>query len=127
MLVPGGLSTIIAGYMARARGSPEPELSLTRTKNLSQFIRESEAFQLDYGHLHGVEHNQNPGSEGSLDEGTQVEKYLDARLEELRVRLEEMLGPQGGETQPAEQPGNIAAYRGSEVPPHFSMQMKSPV
>ena len=33
----GGLATLVASYMARARGSGEPELSITRVKDLEQF------------------------------------------------------------------------------------------
>jgi len=45
----GGLSTIVASYLARARGSNEPELSITRVNDLEQFIRECRAFQMDFG------------------------------------------------------------------------------
>lgn len=54
----GGFSTIVASFLARMRGSKEPELSLTRTKDLNQFIRECEAFQMDHGHLTGNEEDQ---------------------------------------------------------------------
>ena len=43
----------MASYLARARGSNEPELSITRCKDLDQFIRECEAFQMDHGHMIG--------------------------------------------------------------------------
>ena len=33
------------------RGSNKPELSITRTKDLDQFIHECHAFQLDRGHI----------------------------------------------------------------------------
>ena len=35
---------IIASYLARAKGSNEPELSIARTKDLDQFIRECRTF-----------------------------------------------------------------------------------
>jgi hypothetical protein len=68
----GGLSTLTASFLARMRGSNEPELSITRTKDLDQFIRECDAFQLDRGHIMGNEE--------------------DAKLDELRKRFEELLG-----------------------------------
>jgi len=49
----GALSTLVASYLARARGSNEPELSIARTKDLEQFIRECRAFQMDHGHMIG--------------------------------------------------------------------------
>lgn len=72
----GGLATIVASYLARARGSNEPELSITRVKDLEQFIRECEAFKMDYGHILG-------------------DKY-DTRLDTLRRRFEELLGNANG-------------------------------
>ena len=59
------------------RGSNEPELSITRTKDLDQFIRECDAFQLDRGHLVSGE----------------AENH---KLEELRKRFEELLGNLSG-------------------------------
>ncbi|THU98555.1 hypothetical protein K435DRAFT_777434 [Dendrothele bispora CBS 962.96] len=73
----GGLSTLVASYLARARGSNEPELSITRVKDLEQFIRECEAFQMDVGHLTGNDH--------------------DDKLRSLRNRFEELLGNASGE------------------------------
>ncbi|KAJ7641415.1 hypothetical protein FB45DRAFT_357147 [Roridomyces roridus] len=74
--VLGALSTIVASYLARARGSNEPELSITRTKDLDQFIRECETFMMDFGHITGNEH--------------------DDRLNGLRRRFEELLGNANG-------------------------------
>lgn len=54
----GGLSTLVASYLARARGSNEPELSITRVKDLEHFIRECDAFQMDYGHVMTNEHDE---------------------------------------------------------------------
>ncbi|KAG6844986.1 hypothetical protein H0H87_001929 [Tephrocybe sp. NHM501043] len=72
----GGLATLSASYLARARGSNEPELSITRVKDLEQFIRECEAFQMDHGHTLG-------------------DKY-DGELGEFRHRFEELLGNANG-------------------------------
>ena len=72
----GGLSTIVASYLARARGSNEPELSITRVKDLEQFIRECQAFQMDFGHQTGSDH--------------------DGTVLKLRSRFEELLGNANG-------------------------------
>ena len=68
----GALATLVASYLARARGSNEPELSITRTKDLDHFIRECRLFDLDYGHLYGHEY--------------------DSELIRLRKGFEELLG-----------------------------------
>ena len=70
------MSTLVASYLARMRGSREPELSLTRTKDLDHFIREVQAFQMDKGHA--------------------VDGSEDAALEEFRHRFEELLGNADG-------------------------------
>ncbi|KAF7291532.1 SLATT-fungal domain-containing protein [Mycena kentingensis (nom. inval.)] len=70
--VLGGMSTIVASYLARVRGSNEPERSLSRSKDLDGFIRECEIFVLDYGHITSSEY--------------------DPKLKELRERLEDLLG-----------------------------------
>jgi hypothetical protein len=57
------------------RGSNEPELSITRVKDLDQFLRDCRAFQLDHGQTHGTSENG-----------------LDKKVEELRSRFEELLG-----------------------------------
>jgi len=46
----GGASTLVASYMARTKGSNEPQLSLIRSQALDQFLREVNAFVLDHGH-----------------------------------------------------------------------------
>ncbi|TFK63947.1 hypothetical protein BDN72DRAFT_881802 [Pluteus cervinus] len=82
--VLGGFSTIVASYLARARGSGEPELSTVRVKDLEQFIRECNTFQTDFGTHTGTDH--------------------DYRLTELRDRFEEILNgfnPQRERQQPA--------------------------
>ncbi|KLO17700.1 hypothetical protein SCHPADRAFT_157251 [Schizopora paradoxa] len=68
----GGAGTVVASYLARARGSGEPELSTARAKDLEKFKRECEAFIEDYGHEHGHEHDQ--------------------RIQELRGQFEMLLG-----------------------------------
>ncbi|KAH0580513.1 hypothetical protein H2248_002007 [Termitomyces sp. 'cryptogamus'] len=71
-----GFSAITASYLARARGSNGPELPLVRVKDLSQFIHQSEAFQMDFGLI--------------LDD-----KY-DKELQDLRDRFEGLLGNSDG-------------------------------
>ncbi|KIK82162.1 hypothetical protein PAXRUDRAFT_832365 [Paxillus rubicundulus Ve08.2h10] len=76
----GGMSTMVASYLARARGSNEPELSITRVKDLEQFLRESKAFQMDHAHEYGS-----------------TENGLNQRLDDLRQRFEALLGNANGE------------------------------
>ncbi|KJA17324.1 hypothetical protein HYPSUDRAFT_146653 [Hypholoma sublateritium FD-334 SS-4] len=70
--VLGGFATLVASYLARARGSNEPELSIARVKDLEQFIRECEAFKMDHGFDAGGKHDEN--------------------LTRFRNRFEELLG-----------------------------------
>ncbi|KIJ67195.1 hypothetical protein HYDPIDRAFT_107920 [Hydnomerulius pinastri MD-312] len=75
-----GLATLVASYLARARGSNEPELSITRVKDLEQFLRDCRAFQMDRAHEYGT-----------------AENCLNQRLDDLRRRFEELLGNANGE------------------------------
>ena len=70
---------MVASYMARARGSGEPELSITRVKDLEQFLRESRAFQMDHAHEYSTPENG-----------------LGNQLEDLRRKFEELLGNANG-------------------------------
>ena len=70
------MSTLVASYLARVRGSNEPELSRSRVKDLAQFIRECQAFQMDHGLSTGHEH--------------------DADLDRFRGQFEELLGNGNG-------------------------------
>lgn len=70
---------MVASYLARARGSGEPELSITRVKDLEQFLRECRAFQIDHAHEYGTPENG-----------------LDIRVQDLRRRFEELLGNANG-------------------------------
>lgn len=76
----GGMSTLVASYLARTRGSNEPELSITRVKDLDQFLRDCLAFKMDHGHEYGTPENG-----------------LNNRLEHLRKRFEELLGNADGQ------------------------------
>lgn len=78
----GAVSTLVASYLARSRGSNEPELSISRVKDLDHFLRDCRAFRTDYGYA--VADNQNG---------------LDKKLEELRHRFQELLGSASSERQ----------------------------
>ncbi|KAH8990661.1 hypothetical protein EDB86DRAFT_1757930 [Lactarius hatsudake] len=56
--VLGSLSTLVASYLARTRGSSEPESSLLREQALSHFIRRLRAFVLDKGLSMDESHDQ---------------------------------------------------------------------
>ena len=74
----GGLSTVVASYLANARGSNEPDLSKTRVKDLNQFLRDCDAFIKDHGHL-----RKDPAD---------INDPLNQQLVTKRKRLEEILG-----------------------------------
>jgi len=46
----GGISTVVASYLARARGSGEPDTSIGRARDMEKLIRDIEAYILDWGH-----------------------------------------------------------------------------
>ncbi|KAH8981715.1 hypothetical protein EDB92DRAFT_1952870 [Lactarius akahatsu] len=56
--VLGSLSTLVASYLARTRGTSEPESSLLREQALNHFIRNLRAFILDNGMSTDESHNQ---------------------------------------------------------------------
>jgi SMODS and SLOG-associating 2TM effector domain len=66
----------VASYLARARGSNEPEFSILRAKALKHFLREIESFKLDYGHEAGHKWND--------------------KINGFRLGLESMLGNRPG-------------------------------
>ncbi|KAI9455704.1 hypothetical protein BJY52DRAFT_1279301 [Lactarius psammicola] len=72
----GGSSTFVASYLARMRGSNEPQTSLLRAKALNHFLREIQAFALDHGH--------------------EVGREWDEKVNGFRLGLENMLGNQPG-------------------------------
>ena len=51
--VLGSLATLVASYLARTRGSSEPETSLLREQALNNFIRRLRSFILDSGFRDG--------------------------------------------------------------------------
>ena len=75
----GGISTVLASFLAKMRGSHEPEFSSLRVKELDRFIRECETFILDHGH----EAVGGPDSEWR------------EKLQEYRNRLESILHEEG--------------------------------
>ncbi|KAG2069199.1 hypothetical protein BDR04DRAFT_722560 [Suillus decipiens] len=76
----GGMSTLVASYPARMRGSNEPELSITRVKDLGQFLRDCHAFEMDHENEYGTAKNG-----------------LNDQLEHLRKRIEGLLGNADGQ------------------------------
>ncbi|KAG1880526.1 hypothetical protein C8R48DRAFT_829855 [Suillus tomentosus] len=80
IVILGALATLVASYLARMRGSNEPELSITRVKDLDHFLRDCWAFQLDHGNEYGT-----------------AENGLNKRVEELRSKFEELLGNGDGQ------------------------------
>ncbi|KAG6336430.1 hypothetical protein ID866_2673, partial [Astraeus odoratus] len=75
----GGVSTLVASYLARARGTNEPELSISRVKDLDHFLRDCRAIQTDYGRC--VANSKNG---------------LEKKVEDIRHRFEELLGNSSG-------------------------------
>jgi deferrochelatase/peroxidase EfeB len=53
------MSTLVASYLARMRGSSEPENSVLREQTLSDFIRKLRSFLLDHGNESGADHDKN--------------------------------------------------------------------
>ncbi|KAI6108734.1 hypothetical protein EDD16DRAFT_1618619 [Pisolithus croceorrhizus] len=74
----GGLSTLVASYLARARGSGEPELSNIRVRELDHFLRDCKAFKLDHAHETNNER-------------------VEYQIADFRQRLEVILGGPSGE------------------------------
>ena len=68
----GCTSTILASYIARIRGTGEPELSMLCTNELDHFLRECNAFVIEHGSEHRRPEN-------------------DARIDALRERFETVL------------------------------------
>jgi hypothetical protein len=54
--VLGSLATLVASYLARTRGSSEPETSLLREHTFDNFIRRLRSFILDTGMEDGHDH-----------------------------------------------------------------------
>ncbi|KAL0573868.1 hypothetical protein V5O48_008085 [Marasmius crinis-equi] len=79
--VLGGMTTLVASYLARVRGSGEPEFSTAKVKDLDHFIRECRAFKLDHGHETGPEY--------------------DEKLNQFRDTLEELLDNSTREKKPS--------------------------
>lgn len=70
--VSAGTSTVVASYIARMRGTNEPQLSMTRVNDLDHFLRDCKAFNMDHGNEYGTPQNEK-------------------RLDELRKIFEELL------------------------------------
>ncbi|TCD67722.1 hypothetical protein EIP91_012020 [Steccherinum ochraceum] len=74
----GGISTLAASYLAKARGSGEPENSSHLAKELENYVRDCEAFLLDHGHKRG-------------EESERMKEFV----EEYRRRFEILMGSNG--------------------------------
>ncbi|KAI0285712.1 hypothetical protein BC826DRAFT_1050814 [Russula brevipes] len=90
----GGASTLVASYLARTKGSNEPQFSLLRSQALKHFLREIESFVLDHGH--------------------EVGSKWDHQIVGFRLGLERILGshhgsvrvnPDGSATNPGQEDG----------------------
>ncbi|EIN04205.1 hypothetical protein PUNSTDRAFT_108690 [Punctularia strigosozonata HHB-11173 SS5] len=79
----GGASTCVATYLARARGTGEPENSKIRVRLLDHFIRDCDHIIFDEGYHVG-----------------HIRDHYDDRLDELRRRLEEILGNNSDNSMP---------------------------
>ncbi|EIN04099.1 hypothetical protein PUNSTDRAFT_55702 [Punctularia strigosozonata HHB-11173 SS5] len=78
----GGASTCVATYLARVRGSGEPETSKQRVRDLDHFVREVQALMLDKGYiLSRVD-----------DHGEHIRDHYDDVIDDLRRRFEELIG-----------------------------------
>jgi len=72
----GATSTLITSYLARTKGSNEPQTSLLRAQALEHFLREIEGFILDHGH--------------------EVGDKWDYKIKGFRLGLEKILGSHPG-------------------------------
>jgi hypothetical protein len=108
----GGVSTCVATYLARARGSGEPENSKIRTRLLEHFMRDCENLARDEGWHVGVRTAPAPafslserrpltrlfifGGVGLMqklnEDGEHIRDQFDDKLENFRRRLEDILG-----------------------------------
>jgi hypothetical protein len=74
--VLGAASTLVASFLARTKGSNEPQTSQFRAQALDHFLREIEAFKLDHGH--------------------EVGERWDGKIHRFRSGLEKILGNYNG-------------------------------
>jgi hypothetical protein len=73
----GGILTVLATYLARMRGSGEPERSRARAQDFASFVRDLEALMVDHGcEVSGA------GTGRDLEEDIRV----------FRSRFEELMG-----------------------------------
>jgi hypothetical protein len=74
------MSTLAASYLAKARGSGEPERSVLKLRDLENFVREVEASILDHGHI--VSHGPDDPSAAGGEWDQMVQRYR-ARFEQI--------------------------------------------
>jgi hypothetical protein len=69
-------STLVASFLARTRGSNEPQKSRSRARELKRLLREMESFSLDHGY--------------------EVGDMWDEQINDFRLRLEIIFGHRPG-------------------------------
>jgi len=87
----GGASTLVASFLARTRGSGEPELSRERARDLQKFIRTCEATVLDWGHI-----KPDPLAETPFPKHIELLRTIDA----YRAEYDALISAWNGEKAP---------------------------
>lgn len=84
---------MLASYLAKARGSGEPEFSRLRARELDTFVREVEAWTMDKGPLFASSsldpHSHVYGS------GHSIGSEFDNQINMFRVRFEQIIKTEG--------------------------------
>ncbi|TDL22813.1 hypothetical protein BD410DRAFT_788153 [Rickenella mellea] len=98
--VLGAIATMVASYLARIRGTGEPHLSYSRSKNLQSFVRQCESFIEDHG--------------------DETDQLCDAKIDEFRKHFEDLLGTGPDErklvpTKPGDNPPSQPPVRAPEI------------
>lgn len=86
--VLGGMSTLAASYLAKSRGTGEPEASQAMAKDLQSFVRDCESVMLDKGHHVGEQYDDVVQSMRD-----RLEAILGNRPKSLGERLKERIYP----------------------------------
>jgi len=90
----GGVLTLLASYLARVRGSGEPERSKARAKDFGNLIRDIDSAIIDRGWMVNKRKNGEPVNEHEKDD-------IDAEIENFRLRFENlMLNNESAERKP---------------------------
>lgn len=86
--VLGGAGTIVASYLAHAKGTDNLQIYQKRVTELEKFNRECGAFIKDYGDVE-MDTNTQGGQSGEQNTKSQM---LNAYIHELRSHFEMLLG-----------------------------------